>query len=141
MKAKDIITPGDYEVRPYKGGERKVHIVRVEKRTVRVHPDGSFEGYDSLQWRAIAEYEHLGQTRELEYPLAQVIRPWAEAESDHQATQAGRAAAERTRARLEAILRELGITTRVSSDFGLDLTQEQAVDLTNLLRVAGEGRA
>ena len=146
MKAIDIITPGDYEVRPYKGGERRVTIHKVEKRTVRAYV-GSRDvvGHNTEQLRAVHEYDHNGTRKELLYPLGQVIRPWAVAAPEHEAAAAKEAKAERIRATLEAILNELGIEVEAyfghRSKIGLDLTPEQAVQLTNLLRVAGEGRA
>lgn len=140
MKAKDIITPGDYEVRPYKGGEHKVTVTKVEKRTVRVHPDGSFEGYDSLQWRAISEYEHEGRTREVEYPLAQVIRPWAEAEPEHEAEEAFKAEGQRIRDLLQETLAAHGVRARVDGNVKLSVSlgrasAEALVELLNKLPV------
>jgi hypothetical protein len=137
MKAKDIITPGDYEVRPYKGGERNAHIVRVEKRSVKVFPQGSFSGYNSEQWRAIAEYkDSKGVSQESDYPLAQVIRPWAEAEPEHVAYIAAELADKLGRQALTDALHLKGIVTKVyvsNGRYELSLTSEQADALTDFL--------
>lgn len=146
MKAIDIITPGDYEVRTYKGGERKAHIVRVEQKDMRIIDPGFYQARTSRQWRAIEEYEHEGETREIDYPLAQVIRPWSLAAPEHDAAAADAAEAERICSKLESILVELGVDVEVfeSSKDQISIgsmTRDQALALTNLLRVAGEGRA
>jgi hypothetical protein len=138
MKAQDVTTPGDYEVRPYKDGERKATISKVEKRTVRVYPDGSFDGHDSLQWRAIEEYEdNNGTPRELEYPLGQIVRPWSEAAAEHEAATQFRSEGERVAARLADALKaqDLGQGADPLSNGGLvvRVTREQADRLAELL--------
>jgi len=132
MKAKDITTPGDYEVRPYKGGEYKATITKVEKRSVRVFPPGSFSGHNSDQWQAI----EIGTTgKEILHPLGRIIRPWAEAEPEHRAAEVEKAASELVRAALNEALKAAGVDADVFGDgpYSVHLSGEQAGILIHLL--------
>lgn len=133
MKAKDI-TPGEYEAKDYRG-THKVHVLRIDKVLETVRTDGR----DVVGHKATNTY--VITTGGSRYTLQQIIRPWAEAAPEHEAAAAVQAQAEQIRARLESILIELGVDTEVWNDFSLRLTQEGAIRLTDLLRVAGEGRA
>lgn len=133
MKAKDI-TPGEYEAKDYRG----THKVLVD-RIIKVEETVRTDGRDMIGHKATNTYVVTNSGSR--YTLQQIVRPWAEAAPEHEAAAAVQAKAERIRSRLESILIELGVDTEVWDDFTLRLTQEGAIRLTDLLRVAGEGRA
>lgn len=97
MRAKDIQVPADYEVRGI-WGPKRVTIVSVEKvASVTAYPRADWR--DSLVWRAVTEDDG-------NYPLAAVLRPWAEAAPEYEAREAEQA---RANAAVDGLKDRLGL--------------------------------
>lgn len=132
MKKADITAPGDYEYRPYLGGEKKVTVLAVEQRSISVVSPGEYTSHKATVTRAVVK-DPSGS--EWLIPLNQIIRPWAEAAIDHAAADADRAEGERIRLLLEATLSGLGIeaTVRGSSKITVVLDRTPAEVLADVL--------
>jgi hypothetical protein len=78
MKAKDITVPGEYEVKHWSGAKRAtiVLVEKVEKRVFGSDRYDSMNGHMATVWQA---KDDEGTA----YPLAAVLRPWAEAAPEH----------------------------------------------------------
>lgn len=132
MKAKDITTPGDYEVKNFRG-LRKVRLVRIVKVDERVSYGGrDVAGHMSTNTYVLAESGSR-------YTLQQVIRPWADAAGEHAAAEKVEQEGERARSDLEAAFRRVGLVVDVDESRGSLLTRftrEQAASLISVLHGA-----
>jgi hypothetical protein len=118
MKAKDITTPGDYEVKHY-AGPRKATITKVEQRKHTSYSGRSVVGHTSKVWYAIEVTE---SGREEEHALGNVLRPWAEAEPAHLAAEAYQAEGARICAMLAGALGAHDLSAFTEGGKGAHLT-------------------
>lgn len=121
MKAKDIVTPADYEVKDHRG-VRKAHIIKVEQRTETTYSSGgrrSVRGFETKVWRAVGTDD---QGRETTFTLAQIVRPWAEAAPEHDALATFRGEGRQAADDLRAVLAKHGLTPNVSKGEGVHIT-------------------
>lgn len=128
MKAKDIVTPGDYEAKNY-NGLHKVRVLRIEKVVEKAR---GFGNHTVTNTYARVQREGFSDQR---YTLGQIVRPWAEAADEHAAAEQLAQEGERIRSRLEHALADLAsdVDETARGSIMVRLTREQADRLAELL--------